>query len=155
MQAASNIKELRLYTTHKRPAIKKSIIFPFRLPWLEPLVNEHPLVSDRYIKTPQYRGPLNAQIKPTGSFLPDISCRDADARRHLKWELKQNWMQSKGLIYLRPTGICTTLFQGKRVCKLHIKNTILPPLLYRFRSQPVLYFPGRRPAKYSRLKYPI
>ena len=51
---------VRPYTSHTRPPFKNSKIFLVILPWLEPFVNEHPLVSDRYTKTLEYRGPLNA-----------------------------------------------------------------------------------------------
>ena len=42
------------------------------------------------LKTYECIGPLNAWIKPTGSFLSDLWCRDSNARRLLKWELKHN-----------------------------------------------------------------
>ena len=35
-------------------------------------------------------GPLQSFVVNVGSFLPDLLCRDTNARRHLKGGLKQN-----------------------------------------------------------------
>ena len=40
--------------------LSKTAFFPSQITTVEPLVDEHRLVSDRYIKSLEYRGPLNA-----------------------------------------------------------------------------------------------